>query len=78
MTNTNLLKSKMIIQGDQYYVESLMDLLKISRGTASRKLNGQSPFNQVEIQLIAKKYQLTDEEIRLIFFDEKEVIECHV
>lgn len=78
MTNTNLLKSKMVILGDQYYVEALMDLLKISRGTASRKLNGQAQFTQTEIQLIAKKYQLTDEEIRLIFFNGKEAIECHV
>lgn len=67
MTKTNLLKSKMIALGDDNYVEALMKLLNLSRGTASKKLNGINPFNQIEIKLIAEKYGLTDSDIRVIF-----------
>ena len=68
MTKTNLLKSKMIACGDNNYVEALMQLLNIkSRNTASKKLNGLTPFNQLEIKLIAKKYCLTAEDVWEIF-----------
>lgn len=74
MTKTNLLKSKMIAVGDENYVESLMKLLDISRGTASKKLNGHYPFNQLEIFLIKNRYHLSDNDIREIFFEDMEVI----
>lgn len=68
MTNTNLLKSKMVARGDEDCVAKLAELLGISRTTASKKLNGLLPFNQNDIALIANKYNLSAEEIKLIFF----------
>lgn len=67
MTKTNLLKSKMVAFGDDSCVEKLMQLLNLSRGTASKKLNGLTPFNQIEIKIIAEKYKLSDSDIREIF-----------
>ena len=67
MTNTNLLKSKMVAIGDENYVQCLADLLNISRTTASKKLNGLLQFTQQEIALIVLKYGLSDEEIKKIF-----------
>lgn len=67
MTNTNLLKARMVEHGDDDCVAKLMELLDLSRTTASGKLKGKIPFNQNEIALIAKKYGLSDEDIRKIF-----------
>lgn len=67
MTNTNLLKARMVEHGDVDCVAKLADLLGISRTTASNKLNGKTPFNQTEIALIAEEYHLSDEDIRKIF-----------
>ena len=70
MTKTNLLKSKMVAIGDNNYVEALMKLLSISRGTASKKLNGLTPFNQIEIRLIVKRYNLDAADVWEIFLKE--------
>lgn len=67
MTNTNLLKARMVEYGDADCVAKLMELLNISRTTASGKLNGKIPFDQNEIALIVIKYGLSDEDIRKIF-----------
>ena len=67
--NTNLLKARMVEYGDEDYIEMLTVLLNVSRTTASNKLNGKSPFNQSEISLIAKRYKLSDEDIRRIFVE---------
>ena len=67
MTNTNLLKARMVEQGDGDYVGKLAELLGISRNTASGRLNGKTLFDQHEIYLIAEKYGLSDEDIRKIF-----------
>lgn len=67
MTNTNLLKSKMIAAGDENFVDVLASLLKISRTTASKKLNGQIDFDQTDIAIITDKYNLTAEDIKQIF-----------
>lgn len=67
MTNTNLLKARMVEHGDDNCVVKLMELLNISRTTASNKLNGKIPFNQNEIALIAVKYGLSDEDVCKIF-----------
>lgn len=67
MTNTKLLKSKMVAHGDEAYVQCLADLLSISRTTASGKLGGTIPFTQPEIVLVSKKYDLSAEDIKDIF-----------
>ena len=67
MTNTNLLKARMVERGDNDCVSKLAELLEISRTTASNKLNGKTPFIQTEIAIIAKEYSLSDEDIRKIF-----------
>ncbi len=65
--NANLLKAKMILFGDEKFVECLASILDVSRQTASAKLNGTRPFTQPEISTIAKRYQLTGDELREIF-----------
>jgi len=67
-TNVNLLKAKMMEYGHEFYVKALMDLLKISRTTASRKLKAEIPFSQIEILRIKTEYNLSSEELDKIFF----------
>lgn len=67
MTNTNLLKSKMIAAGDENFVQAIADLLNCSRTTASKKLNGELQFSQSEIAVIADHYDLSADEIKQIF-----------
>lgn len=67
MTNSNLLKSKMIAAGDENFVQVIADILICSRTTASRKLNGELQFTQGEIAIIADRYNLTADEIKQIF-----------
>ena len=67
MTNTNLLKARMVERGDEDCVAKLAELLNVSRTTASKKLNGLLPFDQNEIALISDKYNLSAEDIKKIF-----------
>ena len=67
MANMNLLKSKMTLLGDTNYVQCIADLLDISRTTASKKLKGLSPFNDVEITILTKRYGLSGEDLKEIF-----------
>lgn len=67
MTNTNLLKSKMAQFGDTNFVKSLANILDISRTTASKKLNGQADFSSSEILILAKRYNLSADDIKNIF-----------
>ena len=67
MANVNLLKSKMALLGDTNFVQSIADTLGISRTTASKKLNGISPFTDIEITMLTKKYGLTGEDLKEIF-----------
>lgn len=67
MTNTNLLKSKMIAAGDENFVQVLAEILVCSRTTASKKLSGELQFSQGEIAIIADRYNLSADEIKQIF-----------
>lgn len=67
MTNTNLLKSKMAAYGDTDFVKCLAEILNMSRTTASKKLNGEKPFDQREIAALVHKYDISDSEMRQIF-----------
>lgn len=67
--NVKMLKSKMVLAGDEDFVDAIASLLNVSRQTASAKLNGEREFSQKEIALISKHYNLNDEEIRKIFIE---------
>lgn len=67
MANMNLLKSKMTLLGDTNFVSCIAELLNISRSTASKKLSGLSPFTDVEIAILTKKYGLSGEDLKEIF-----------
>ena len=67
--NARLLKSKMVLYGDEDFVKAIANLLEISRQTAGAKLKGESEFTQTEIAIISKHYCLNDEEIRKIFIE---------
>lgn len=66
-TNTRLLKSKMILKGDTTI--ALAEHLGVNRQNASIKINGKRDFKQSEIAKIIRRYNLTDQEIRAIFWD---------
>lgn len=67
--NVKLLKSKMVMFGDEDFVKSITKILGTSRQTASAKLKGESQFTRDDIALISKHYCLNDEEIRKIFIE---------
>lgn len=80
--NALLLKSKMILYGDDNFVLAIAKLLDISRQTASAKLSGESDFTQSEIRTISNHYHLSAEDIKNIFvgeYDEsKEIALLHL
>lgn len=69
-TNTPLLKSKMVLNGDTTI--SLAKALGINRQNASIKINGKREFKQSEMRTIALRYRLTGEEFVDIFFGPEE------
>lgn len=66
-TNTVLLKSIMVLNCDT--VQALALSLGVNRQNISAKLNGKRDFKQTEINKIIDRYNLTDLQIRAIFFD---------
>lgn len=64
--NTNLLKSKMVLHGDN--ITTLADKLDVSRQTLSLKIDGISDFKLSEVKKIRLMYHLTDEEMLEVFF----------
>ena len=68
--NTLLLKSKIILYGDEDFVSAIAKLLNITRQTASAKLSSESDFTQTEIKLISNHYHLSAEDIKSIFVGE--------
>lgn len=66
LLNVQLLKSKMTLHDDTQ--EDLADYLGMTRNTLLSRLSEKSYFTNKEIYLIKIRYNLTDEEIILIFF----------
>ena len=66
--NARLLRSKMVLFGDTQ--GDLADALEISQQRLSAKMNetNGAEFNQREIRIIRQRYNLTAEELSLIFF----------
>lgn len=71
MLNALLLKSKMVLNGDNN--KTLSEFLGISRQTLSYKITGYrgSEFYQSEIFSIKERYNLTPDEVDSIFFERK-------
>ena len=67
-TNTALLKPKMALNKDTTI--ALAECLGLNRQNVSAKLNGRRDFKQTEIAKIIRRYNLTDKEIRAIFWDD--------
>ncbi len=67
MTNINLLKSKLILRGYSDFTAALAEMLQISYGAASKKLNNKSEFKQSEIAILTEKLELTADEVKEIF-----------
>lgn len=70
--NVKLLKSKMVLYGDEDFVTAISKLLEIARQTASAKLHGKSDFTQTEIAIISRRYSLSADDIQKIFIDESD------
>lgn len=64
--NANLLRSKMALHGDMQV--DLAKELNITAMGLSNKMNQKTDFKQSEIDFISKKYDLTADEIKEIFF----------
>lgn len=71
MTNTNLLKSKMIAAGDERYTDKIAEILNVSKPTANNKLNDKIPFAQNEIIELAVYYKWDNETIGQIFMNDE-------
>lgn len=69
MTNVNILKSKLIALGYEDFTQAISEMLDISYGAASAKLNNKSGFKQSEISVLASKLNLSSDDIREIFVD---------
>lgn len=69
MMNKNKLKAKMVEHGDTS--EILAEVLGIHRSCLSAKMNNYrgAEFNQTEIKVMAKRYEMTDAEVIEIFFE---------
>ena len=67
-TNTRLLKSKMALHNDTTI--ALAECLGVNRQNVSVKLNGRRDFKQSEIAKIIRRYDLSDQEIRAIFWED--------
>lgn len=67
--NKNKLKAKMVEHGDTS--EMLAEVLGIHRSCLSAKMNNYrgAEFNQTEIKVMAKRYEMTDAEVIEIFFE---------
>jgi len=66
--NTNLLKAKIVENGDTQ--AQLAAALGISASNMNDKINGKSDFRQNEIAAIRNRYCLTADEVDRIFFDQ--------
>lgn len=66
MTNKNELRAQMARHEDTN--QSLASALDIAISTISEKINGKRDFTQKEIDFFKRRYNLTPEEIDVIFF----------
>lgn len=72
--NTNLLKSIMVLNGDN--IKTLAQKLQMSRQTLSLKIDGINDFKLSEVKKICKIYELTENEMLKVFFNGGSSNEC--
>ncbi len=68
--NVNMLRARMTLHGDD--IGDLASELGMHRNTFKIKMKTDG-FKQTEIKNIARRYGLTSEEIRMMFFEEGSV-----
>lgn len=64
--NFNKLRSKMALYGDTQ--RTLAEALNVSQNSMCKKLQDKFEFKRSEIEIIANRYELTNDEIKEIFF----------
>ena len=57
----------MVLKGDNQ--NDLAEVLNVTRPTLSFKMTQKTNFKQSEIDIIAKRYELSSDEIKQIFFN---------
>lgn len=62
----NLLRAKIVEKG--YNIDTFCKATGFVRSTFDRKLTGQTEFDRAEIEKVIDALELTDDEIRNIFF----------
>lgn len=72
--NSNLLKSVMVLNGDN--IKTLALKLNLSRQTLSLKIDGINDFKLSEVKKICEIYELTSCEMLRIFFNGGLCNEC--
>lgn len=60
----NLIKKKMIDAGRDDFVNYLAEILRISKQSASGKLNGNTKLTEKDISVLTLKLGITGEELR--------------
>ena len=75
MTNTNLLKSVMIANGDDHYTDKIAEILNVSKPTANNKLNNKIPFTQDEIIELVIYYKMDANTLISIFLDDERLMQ---
>lgn len=65
----NLIKSQMALHGDTQ--ADLAEAMGISTQSLSKRMHGKKDFSRQEIEVIAKRYSLSCEQICNIFFNLK-------
>lgn len=66
MTNTQLFKSYLVLRG--ITIQELSEMVDIPTSTLSNKINNKNDFKTSEVNAIAKKLDLTQEQIMEVFF----------
>lgn len=67
--NVRLLKSIMVLAGDENFVNDLARIINKSRATASKIFKGKRQCTPKEIKAIAEHYTITDENVIKIFVE---------
>lgn len=73
--NVNLLRGKIVEKG--FNIDSFCKATGFVRSTFDRKMSGQSEFTRDEIAIIIDTLNLTDDEIRAIFFPNSVAKNCN-
>lgn len=67
----NILELKAAMARKGISIPQLADVLKLSKKTMYTRFSGETDFNLSEIRKIADVLELSYEEIKVIFFDDK-------